>query len=404
MYVADRSKLIASGTRGVVYKEALRLQSEGQKILKINTGNPAAFNFPMPESLKKAIAEAMDNTAAYTEPAGIKPAREAILQYDLSKGFKNITTEDIFIGNGVSELAEMICSAMINPGEEVLCPSPNYNLWSNSIILAGGKPVFYECFEDKNWMPDPAEIESHVTDKTRAIVVINPNNPTGTLYSDELLAEICAIAKRHDLVIYSDEIYDRLVMDGAKHTSMAAIAPDQPIITFNGLSKSHVICGLRCGWMTLSGFEGPDGDDLKDFVYTLSSVRLCSNTAAQYCVAAALKDPVYTEEMLLPGGMIYERREACINAVRASKYLSVVKNVGALYCFVRIDPEKVHIENDKQFAMELVRAKHVMIVPGSGFDYPKKNYFRIVMLPDPEALAQAVRDIDDFCGEWAAEH
>ncbi|MBO4818999.1 MAG: aminotransferase class I/II-fold pyridoxal phosphate-dependent enzyme [Firmicutes bacterium] len=406
MYKAERTKNVVSGTRGIVYKEALRVQAEGNKVLKMNTGNPAAFGFPVPDSLKKAIAEATEKAAAYSESTGIKEAKEAILAYDLGKGFKNISVNDIFLGNGVSELAEMICSAMIDPGDEVLCPCPNYNLWTNSVLLAEGKPVFYECFEEKNWMPDADEIESHVTDKTKVIVIINPNNPTGALYSDELLLKICDVARRHGLVIFADEIYDRLLMDGAKHSSIAALAPDIPVMTFNGLSKSHIVCGFRCGWMTASGFTGKDGEEFKTVLETLSSVRLCSNTFAQFCVPAALADPVYTVEMMSPGGRIYERREATINAVNEAEYLSVVKNTGALYCFVRIDPERVHIKDgdDKQFAMEMVRDKHVMVVPGSGFDYPKPNYFRVVMLPEPEELAKAIKDIDDFCRTYDEKH
>ena len=406
MQTADRTKKIASGTRGVVYKEALRVQAEGNKVLKMNTGNPAAFGFPVPESLKKAIADAVQKAAAYSESTGAKEAKEAILAYDLSKGFKNISEKDIYLGNGVSELAEMVCTALLNPGDEVLCPCPNYNLWSNSVLLAEGKPVFYECFENRKWMPDAEEIESHISDRTKAIVIINPNNPTGALYSDELLKNIAEVAKRHGLVIFADEIYDRLLMDGAKHTSMAALAPDQPVLTFNGLSKSHIVCGFRCGWMTASGFTDEEGENFKTVLETLSSVRLCSNTFAQYCVPAALADPAYTVEMMSPGGRLYERREATVNAVNESEYLSVIKNTGALYCFVRIDPERVHIKdgNDKQFAMELVRDKHIMVVPGSGFDYPKPNYFRIVMLPEPEELARAVREIDDFCRTYDEKH
>ena len=406
MYTADRTKNVVSGTRGIVYKEALKVQAEGNKVLKMNTGNPAAFGFPVPDSLKEAIAGAVQKAAAYSESTGAKEAKEAILAYDLGKGFKDITEKDIYLGNGVSELAEMVCTAILNPGDEVLCPCPNYNLWSNSVLLAEGKPVFYECFEEKNWMPDAEDIEKRITDKTKAIVLINPNNPTGALYQDELLRSIAGAAKKHGLIILADEIYDRLLMDGAKHTSVAAIAPGQPVITFNGLSKSHIVCGFRCGWMTLSGFTGTEGEQLKTVLETLSSVRLCSNTFAQYCVPAALADPAYTVEMMSPGGRIYERRKATIDAVNSSEYLSVVKNTGALYCFVRIDPERVHIKdgNDKQFAMELVRDKHVMVVPGSGFDYPKPNYFRVVMLPEPEDLAKAIHDIDDFCRTYDEKH
>ena len=406
MLTADRTKKVVSGTRGVVYKEALRIQAEGNKVLKLNTGNPAAFGFPVPDSLKKAIGEAVQKAAAYSESTGLKEAKEAILAYDLGKGFKDIDTGDIFLGNGVSELAEMSCTALVSPGDEVLCPCPNYNLWTNSVLLAEGKPVFYECFEDKGWMPDAKEIESHITEKTKAIVVINPNNPTGALYSNELLLEICDVARRHGLVILADEIYDRLLLDGAVHTSIAALAPDLRVITFNGLSKSHVVCGFRCGWMTLSGFNDDEGKEFKQTVETLSSVRLCSNTFGQFCVPAALADPAYTVEMMSPGGRIYERREATIKAVNESECLSVVKNTGALYCFVRIDPDKVHIKDgdDKKFAMELIRDKHVMVVVGSGFDYPKPNYFRIVMLPEPEELEAAVKAIDDFCKHYDENH
>lgn len=430
---AERMQFIQSGTRGPIYKEAVKLSESGEKVLKLNTGNPAAFGFSMPESLKKVLLQATEDSraaAAYSESAGMKKAKEAILRYDISRGIGalsdgtiGIDTDDIFIGNGVSELAELTALALFNPGDEVLLPSPNYNLWSNSVILAGAKPVFYECHEDNSWMPDSKEIEALVNENTRAIVVINPNNPTGMLYTNELLLEICDVAKRKNLLVISDEIYDRILMDGAVHTPVSKLAPELPVITYNGLSKSHIVCGLRCGWMTLSGdfnnasyrrvvddmYEGgiaikSDAANSGDFhspihkaIDTLMSVRLCGNTIAQLCIEAALDDPVYTEQMLEKGGRIYEQREACINAINESECLSVVKNVGALYCFVQIRPDKCKITDDKKWAMQLVKEKHIMVVPGSGFDYKKPNYFRIVMLPYPDDLAKAVRDIDDFC-------
>ena len=432
MESANRMKQIQSGTRGPIYKEAVRLSDCGEKVLKLNTGNPAAFGFEMPESLRAVLKDAAENAkaaAAYSESAGMKAAKAAILAYDLQKGFQNINEDDIFLGNGVSELAELTTLALFNPGDEVLLPSPNYNLWSNSVIIAGAKPVFYECHEEDRWMPRVSEIEALINEHTKAIVIINPNNPTGVLYSNELLVEICKIAEKHGLVILADEIYDRILMDGAKHTSIAALAPTLPVITYNGLSKSHIVCGIRCGWMTLSGDfnnasyrkvintidEGgiaikSDAASSGDFhspihkaIDTLMSVRLCGNTIAQLCVAAALDDPVYTEQMLLPGGRIYEQREACVKAVEESECLSVVKNDGALYCFVQIRPDKCPVHDDKKWAMDLLRAKKIMVVPASGFDFPKPNYFRIVMLPQPEDLAKAVREIDDFCKTYVQE-
>lgn len=407
MKSANRMQFVNPGTRGPIYNEAVKLQEAGENVLKLNTGNPAAFGFEMPDSLKEAIAKASQDSrraAAYSAGTGMKESKQAILEYDLSKGMKNVALSDIYLGNGVSELAEFTCLALLNPGEEILLPSPNYNLWSNAVILAGGVPVYYECHEEDKWMPRAEEIEALVSDKTRAILVINPNNPTGALYSNELLEKICDVARRHDLVILSDEIYDRLVMDGAVHTSMAKLAPDLPIITYNGLSKSHIVCGLRCGWMTLTGDFGPaDGDYRSEFhkhIENLMSVRLCGNTVAQLCIPAALKDPAYTKAMLVPGGRIYDQREACCNAIANSKCLSVVKNTGALYCFVQIRPDVCKVTDDKKWAMNLIKEKHVMVVPGSGFDFKKPNYFRVVMLPYPDDLAKAIRDIDDFCATY----
>ena len=392
--------------RGPVMDEANAMIAKGEKILKLNIGNPAPFRFRAPADLIAQMTASLPDVEGYSDSKGLYAAREAIAAYDKTKGIEGVAPDDIYTGNGASELITMSMQALLDNGDEVLVPAPDYPLWTASVTLAGGTAVHYICDEQSSWYPDIDDMRSKITDKTKGIVIINPNNPTGALYPEEVLQQIVDVAREHGLIIYSDEIYDRLLMDGAVHHSVAALAPDLPVITYNGLSKSHIVCGFRCGWMTASGFKGEDGEQFKTVLETLSSVRLCSNTFAQLCVPAALADPVYTKEMMSPGGRLYERREATMNAVNASEYLSVIKNTGALYCFVRIDPERVHVKDgdDKQFAMELVRDKHVMVVPGSGFDYPKPNYFRVVMLPEPEELAEAIKKIDDFCRTYDERH
>lgn len=389
---------VHSDIRGPIYQEALRMQREGIDVLRLNTGNPASFGFGMPDSVRQALMANADKAVAYCDLRGMPDAREAILAYHKSKGVEGLGMDDIFIGNGVSELVQMAMIALISNGDEVLIPSPNYSLWSNCTYIAGGKPVFYTCDEDNGWCPDLEDIRKKLSPRTRAIVIINPNNPTGTLYSKEVLEGIIEIARQNELVIFSDEIYDRLVMDGKEHISTASLAPDLTVVTMNGLSKSHIICGFRCGWMVISGSKY--AQDYVDGIQALAAMRLCSNALTQLVIPAALNDPESTKAMLVPGGRIYEQREAVCRQLDRIEGVSYVKNSAAFYLFPRLDKEKFNITSDKQFAMDYLHAKHVLVIPGSGFDYPDNAHFRIVMLPDPERLSRAMEDLGDFLSDY----
>lgn len=392
---AEVIKNIHSDIRGPVFFKALEMEKEGQKVLKLNTGNPAAFGFKMPLSVKQTLIENIDKSLGYCGIRGMMPALQAIVDYEKSKGIEDITTDDVFICNGVSEAANMSITALINPGEEVLIPCPCYSLWTNSVLQVGGVPVLYTCDEQSDWMPDLKDIESKITSKTKAIVVINPNNPTGALYSDDMLISIANLARKYNLVVYSDEIYDRLVLDGLTHTSFAKLAPDLTVITFNGLSKSHCLCGFRCGWIVLSG-KTALRDDIRKALVTLASVRLCSNAVMQLIIPTALADTEYTKQMISPGGRIYEQREAVFNAIENIEGLSCVKTRGAFYSFPKIDTTKFNVTDDKQFAFDLLQAKKILIVAGSGFGWKTPDHFRVVMLPEVDALSKAMYDIGDY--------
>ena len=395
---SERIAKVHSDIRGPIYQEALRMQREGINVLRLNTGNPASFGFAMPESIRNAIQFHEDKAVPYCDLRGMPEAREAILSYHRSKGIRNLEMDDIFTGNGVSELVQLAMISLLNNGDEVLIPSPNYALWSNCTYIAGGQPVFYNCDESNHWFPDVEDIRRKVTPRTRAIVIINPNNPTGALYSKELLLEILEIARQNDLLVFSDEIYDRLVMDGLQHVSTASLAPDLTVITMNGLSKSHIICGFRCGWMAVSGSKY--AHDFMEGVVALAAMRLCSNALTQLVIPAALADPESTQAMLVPGGRLYEQREAVCRELDRRDGISYVKNSAAFYLFPKLDKEKFHITSDRQFAMDYLHAKHVLIIPGAGIDSPDHAHFRIVMLPEPERLAQAMRDLGDFLADY----
>lgn len=391
---------VHSDIRGPLYLESQRMNKEGIKVLRLNTGNPATFGFGMPDSVRNALLNNADKAVAYCDLKGMPDAREAICNYHKSKGVQGITPDDIYIGNGVSELVLMALLPLLNKGDEVLMPSPSYSLWSNSTYIAGGQPVFYKCNEENNWYPDIDDMRSKVTSKTKAIVIINPNNPTGAVYPKEVLEDIIQVARENDLLIFSDEIYDRLVMDGVEHYSTAALAPDRMVITMNGLSKSHIVCGFRCGWMCISGYKGK-ADDYVEGIFQIAAMRLCGNALTQLVIPAALEDNASTQAMLVPGGRLYEQREAVIREIDKIDGLSVVKNHGAFYVFPKLDVKKFNITNDKKFAFDLLHEKHIFIVPGSGFDWQEPDHFRIVMLPEPNEIAQAIRDIGDFLnGYW----
>ncbi len=396
---SDKLQNVHSDIRGPVFVEAMRMRKEGIDVLRLNTGNPATFDFKMPDSVRNALINNADKAVAYCDLKGMPDAREAICNYHKSKGIEGITPDDCFIGNGVSELVTMALTALLNYGDEILVPAPDYSLWTNSVWIAGAKPVHYICDEQSNWYPDINDIKSKITPKTKALVIINPNNPTGALYSREVLEELVQVAREHELVVFSDEIYDRLVMDDLEHISTATLAPDLLVCTMNGLSKSHIVCGFRCGWMVVSGAK----DNAKDFIaglVQLSAMRLCANALMQLVIPAALNDPESTRAMIVPGGRLYEQREATCRELAKIDGISFVKNSAAFYLFPKIDVKKFNITDDQQFAMDYLHSKNVMIIPGRGFSWKEPDHFRIVMLPEPEQIAKAMRDLGDFLKDY----
>ena len=381
--------------RGPVLDEANRMQESGIDVLKLNIGNPAPFGFNAPEEVILDMIYNLRESQGYSDSKGIFSARKAIMQYCQLKNIPDVTINDIYTGNGVSELISILTLALLNDGDEILVPSPDYPLWTGCVSLAGGKPVHYICDEESDWYPDLEDMKSKITDRTKAIVIINPNNPTGAVYPEEILMKIADIAREHDLMIFSDEIYDRLVMDGIKHTSIASLAPDLFCITLNGLSKSHMVAGFRVGWMVLSGAK----DKARDYIEglnMLSNMRLCSNVPAQSIVQTALGGYQSVNEYLVPGGRIYEQREYIYKAINDIPGLSAVKPKAAFYIFPKIDVKKFHIYDDEKFALDFLREKKVLVTHGKGFNWDKPDHFRIVYLPRVEELKTATEKLADF--------
>ena len=364
-------------------------------ILKLNIGNPAPFGFQAPEEIIMDMQSSLRNAEGYSDSKGIFSARKAIMQYCQLKGIPNVGMDDIYIGNGVSEMITMTMQGLLDDGDEILIPAPDYPLWTAAANLAGGHPVHYICDEKADWMPDLDDIESKITDRTKGIVIINPNNPSGALYPKDLLERIVEIARRHELIIFADEIYDRLVMDGEEHVSIASLAPDMLCLTFNGLSKSHRIAGFRSGWVSLSGDKSRARGYIEG-LNMLSSMRLCANVPAQMIVQTALGGYQSVDELLLPGGRIYEQREYIYNALNDIPGISVVKPKAAFYIFPKIDTEKFNIKDDMQFALDFLKEKHVLIVQGTGFNWIAPDHFRIVYLPRVDELKTACGRLADF--------
>ena len=392
---AHKLENVLYDVRGPVVDEAARLEEQGKKILKLNIGNPAPFGFSTPEEVIQDIRENIPASQGYSDSRGIFSARKAIMQYAQLKNIPNVTMKDVFTGNGASELIQLALNALLNTGDEVLVPSPDYPLWTACTNLAGGTAVHYICDEQSDWNPDIADIESKITPKTKAIVVINPNNPTGALYPKEILEKIVDIARKNELIIFSDEMYDRLVMDGLEHISTASLAPDLFCVTFNGLSKSHMVCGFRVGWMILSGNK----DIAKDYIAginMLSNMRLCSNVPGQSVIQTALGGYQSVNEYIIPGGRVYEQREFIYKAVNDIPGLSAVKPKAAFYIFPKVDVKKFNILDDQQFALDFLREKRVLFVPGSGFNWKQPDHFRLVYLPRVEVLSEAMEKLGDF--------
>ena len=393
--LADRMADIHSDIRGPLYREALKLQEQGRNILKLNTGNPAAFGFTLPESIRAAIEGRENEAVAYCDFQGMPAARRAIIDYCIQKGIEDVEPEDVFIGNGVSEVVNFALMPLLNPGDEVLIPTPNYTLWSNTIRLCGAVPVYYRCDEASGWNPDIDDLRSKISSRTRALVIINPNNPTGVLYDTAILNDMLEVARQHSLLVFSDEIYDRLVMDGLTHVSTASLAPDLIVVTMNGLSKSHSLCGYRCGWMVISG-PRQHRVAYRSGIVQLTSMRLCANALAQLVIPAALDDMETPSSMVRPGGRLYEQREATLSVIESIPGMSCVRNNAAFYVFPKLDAKKFNITDDRVFARDLLHATDILVVPGSGFDYPDNSHFRIVMLPEAAELRAAMERMARF--------
>ena len=381
--------------RGPVVDEAARLESEGAHILKLNIGNPAPFGFRTPVEVIQDMREQLPDCEGYSDSRGLFSARKAIMQYAQVKGLPNVSMDGIYTGNGVSELINLCMQALLDTGDEILIPAPDYPLWTACATLSGGTPVHYRCDEQADWNPDLADMESKITSRTKAIVIINPNNPTGAVYSRDVLEGIVEIARRHQLMIFADEIYDRLCMDEAEHISIASLAPDLFCVTFSGLSKSHMIAGYRIGWMVVSGNKRL-GDDFMLGVNMLSNMRLCSNVPAQSIVQTALGGHQSVKDYVVPGGRVYEQRNYVYEALNAIDGITAVKPKAAFYIFPKMDVKKFNIHDDEQFALDLLHQKGILITRGGGFNWPEPDHFRIVYLPRMEVLHEAMEDLAEF--------
>ena len=380
--------------RGPVMDEAARMESLGMDILKLNIGNPYPFGFYAPDEIVVDMIYNLRKTEGYSDSKGLFSARKAIMQYCQLKGIPNVSIDDIFTGNGASELITMSMQGLLDNGDEILVPAPDYPLWTASVSLAGGTAVHYICDEESSWYPDIEDMRSKITDRTKGIVVINPNNPTGALYPREILEQIVQLAREHELILFADEIYDRLVLEG-EHIALASLAPDLLTVCFNGLSKSHRVCGYRCGWMCLAGNKS----HVKGYIEglkLLSSMRLCSNVPGQSIIQTALGGYQSSNEMIAEGGRIREQRDYIYKAINEIPGVSAVKPAAAFYIFPKLDVERFNIRDDEQFALDLLKQKKILITCGTGFNWHRPDHFRIVFLPETRVLEEAVEKMTDF--------
>ena len=389
--------------RGPVLQQAKQMEDEGHKIIKLNIGNLGPFGFDSPEEIQLDMIRNLPNAAGYCDSKGIFAARKAIMHYTQEKNIKGVTLEDIYIGNGASELIVMAMNALLNPGDEVLVPAPDYPLWTAAVSLSGGTPRHYLCDEANGWQPDLDDIRSKITPNTRAIVVINPNNPTGALYPESTLLEIIAIARQHGLILYSDEIYDKVLYDGATHTAMASLSEDVMTVTFNGLSKNYRSCGYRAGWMVVSG----DLRDARDYIEgldMLASMRLCANVPAQYGIQTALGGYQSINDLVAPTGRLCRQRDLAYELITAIPGVTCVKPKAALYMFPKLDSKIYPIVNDQEFIAELLRVERVLLVQGSGFNWPHPDHFRVVFLPHEDELREAIARLARFLETYRQRH
>ncbi len=385
--------------RGPVMDEAARMERQGQRVLKLNIGNPAPFGFRAPDEVVEDMREQLPEVEGYSDSRGLFSARKAIMQYAQLKHLPNLSMDTIYTGNGVSELIQLCMQALLDTGDEILIPSPDYPLWTACATLSGGTVVHYTCDESSDWYPDLQDMESKITSNTKALVIINPNNPTGAVYPQEVLEQIVEIARRHELMIFSDEIYDRLCMDGEKHVSIASLAPDLFCVTFSGLSKSHMIAGYRIGWMIFSGNKSIARDFIMG-VNMLSNMRLCSNVPAQSIVQTALGGYQSVERYVEPGGRVFEQRNYVYEALNAIDGITAVKPKAAFYIFPKMDTNKFNITDDEQFALDLLHEKRILITRGGGFNWGAPDHFRIVYLPRMDVLHECMTELADFFSHY----
>ena len=395
---SDKLKGVCYDIRGPVLDAANAMEKNGQKILKLNIGNPGAFGFETPEDIVKDVIHNLPNAEGYCDSKGLYSARVAIYQHYQEK-ISKFKFEHIFIGNGVSELILMAMKALLNNGDEILIPAPDYPLWTAAVNLSGGRAVHYLCDEEKDWEPDLDDIESKITDKTRGIVVINPNNPTGAVYSEKTLLKIIEVARKHNLIVFSDEIYDKVLYDDTQFTSTASLADDLMFVTFNGLSKNYRAAGYRTGWMVISG-KTEDAADYIQGLEMVSSMRLCANVPTQFAIQTALGGFQSINQLVAGEGRLNQQRLTAYNMLNNIPGVSTTKPKGAMYCFVKVDTERFNIKNDEQMILDLLKSKQILLVHGTGFNWPKPDHFRLVFLPHKEVLEEAINRMADFFSDY----
>ncbi|HHX82896.1 MAG TPA: pyridoxal phosphate-dependent aminotransferase [Pseudomonadaceae bacterium] len=396
---SEKLRHVCYEIRGPALQQAKRLEEEGQRIIKLNIGNPGAFGFEAPEEILRDVLINLPESQAYSDSKGLFSARKAIMQETQRLNIKGVGINDIYLGNGVSELIVMAMQALLNNGDEVLVPAPDYPLWTAAVTLAGGKAVHYLCDEQADWFPDIDDIRSKITRNTKAIVVINPNNPTGAVYSEELLLQIVEVARQHKLIIYADEIYDKILYDDAEHIPLARLSEDLLTISFNGLSKNYRLAGFRSGWMVLSGDRSKASDYIEG-LEILSNMRLCANVPAQMAVQTALGGYQSISELIIPGGRLRDQRDVAWEMLTSIEGVSCVKPKGAIYLFPRLDPKKFNIISDDKLILDFLLQEKVLLVKGSGFNISDMNHFRIVFLPRTDVLTEAMQRLERFLSNY----
>ncbi|AXQ28549.1 pyridoxal phosphate-dependent aminotransferase [Solimonas sp. K1W22B-7] len=389
--------------RGPIMDRAKQLEDEGHKLIKLNIGNLAVFGFDAPEEVQQDMIRNLPNSAGYSDSKGIFGARKAVMHYTQVQGIQGVTLEDIYLGNGASELIAMATNALLDDGDELLLPAPDYPLWTAVASLSGGRPVHYLCDEARGWLPNLDDIRARITPRTKGIVVINPNNPTGVVYSDEVLREIVAIAREHGLVILADEVYDKVLYDGVRHTALGSLSTDVLTLTFNSLSKSYRACGYRAGWMVVSG-DKAGATDYIEGLNMLSNMKLCANVPGQWAIQTALGGYQSIKDLVGEGGRLRCQRDLAYELITAIPGVTCVKPEAALYMFPRLDPEVYPIKDDRQFFLQMLEATRVMLVQGTGFNWPKPDHFRIVFLPHEPDLREAIGRIARFLADYRARH